>query len=435
MRGGMVAAVALGIIALILSSSALYMLYVQNSELRDLISMQSSTLSGLSSNVSKLSGNVRNVSNGLSKFSSIIAAVNKKVKGLELIMKNLREELRNVKGNVSFLARDVNKSISSLKLMIEESRYPISVTDALGRSVTIMHRPARIVSTAPSITEVLFLIGAGKQVVGVDEFSNYPPEVQQLKKNGTIKVVGGFSTLNIEAILKLRPDLVVMTSGVQLRYAKELSDMGIAVYVIKTESLSDIFEDILTLGLITSHQDRAVKVVQEMSTIILKARERVLNYLNQTGGKKVRVYYEIYPDYWTIGSGSFINDLLQLAGGINIFSNITHPYFVASPESIVKANPEVILVNYNYGQFGPPSKLVQRLRSRPGWSNLTAFKEGRIYVISTELEDIIDRPGPRAALAVDALAHILYPNAFGVKVPEVINGTVLKSWGIPTSLG
>ena len=147
------------------------------------------------------------------------------------------------------------------------------------------------------------------------------------------------------------------------------------------------------------------------------------------------MYYEIYPDYWTIGSGSFINDLLQLAGGVNIFSNVTRPYFVASPESIVKANPEVVLVNYNYGQFGPPSKLIQRLRSRPGWSNLTAFKEGKVYVISKGLEDIIDRPGPRAALAVDALAHILYPDAFGVKVPEVINGTVLESWGVPTSLG
>ena len=429
------AAIGIGLIALIVSGVALYMLYAQSLEIRKLIHMQSAALSNLSSNVSKIREGVKNVSGGLKKFSSRVAAIDEKVQDLEAVLKNFRSELRTVKGNVSDLAGSINESIASLKSMIQESRYPFSITDALGRSVTINHKPLRIVSTAPSVTEMLFLIGGGKQVVGVDQFSNYPPIVQQLRKNGTLKVVGGFSTLNIEAILKLKPDLVVMTSGVQLKYAKELSDMGVTVYVVKTETVSDIFEDVLTLGLITGHQDNAAKVVQDMSNIILNTRGKVLNYLNQTGGKEAKVYYEIYPDCWTIGSGSFINDLIQLAGGVNIFSNVTRPYFIASPESVVKANPGVILVNYNYGQFGPPNKLLQRLEKRPGWGNITAFENDRAYVISGLLEDIIDRPGPRVAIAIDALAHILYPQAFSVKVPEVINESVLKAWGVPTSIG
>jgi len=428
-------AIAVGLIALIISGVALYMIHIQNAALRELINMQSATLSRLSSNVSKIREGVRSVGKGLSNFSSRISAINERVRNLENVLKSFRGELSSVKGDVNALAQSVNKSISKLRSLMAELRYPISVTDALGRSVTITHKPVRIVSTAPSVTEILFIIGAGKQVVGVDRYSNYPPIVQQLKKNGTLKVVGGFSTLSIEAILRLKPDLVVMTTGVQLRYAKELSDMGITVYVIKTSRVSDIFDDILTLGLITGHHDEAVKVVQEMSNIILNVREKVSAYLSKAGGRKVSVYYEIYPNYWTVGKGSFINDLIQLADGVNIFANITRPYFIASPESVVKANPSVVLINYNYGQFGTPDKLIHRLESRPGWHNITAFKHGRAYVVSDGLEDMVDRPGPRVAIAIDALAHILYPQAFGVKVPEVINETVLETWGVPTSIG
>jgi len=435
MKIGIIAAIGIGLIALVVGGVALYMLYAQNIELRKLIHMQSATLGSLSSNVSRIREGVKNVSEGLNKFSSKVSTLNKKVQDLETVLNNLKGELATLKSNISNLKEGINESIDSLTSLIKSTRYPLSITDALGRSVTISHKPERIISTAPAITEILFLIGAGKQVVGVDQFSNYPPLVKQLKQNGSLKVIGGFSTINVEAILKLKPDLIIMTTGVQLKYAKVLTDMGLTVYVIKTGSVSDIFEDILTIGLITGHQNKAAKVVQEMSTIILDAREKVIDYLNQTGGNKVRVYYEIYPDYWTFGSGSFINDLIELAGGINIFSNVTRPYFIASPESVMKANPEVILVNYNYGQFGKPDKLLQRLKDRSGWGNITAFKLGRAYVISGELEDIIDRPGPRVAIAVDALAHILYPKAFGVVVPEVINESVLMSWGIPTSLG
>jgi len=436
MRQLLTATLAISLIAVVLAGVAVYLLYAQTSQIHELLSKENEKLNQLSTDVNSLKGGVSEFKGTIGNFSSALRLIEKRVSSLEEIIKGISPKIANINESLQRISSRFNRSLSSLKELIQESKYPITLTDALGRTVTIPHRPLRIVSTAPAITEILFSIGAGKQVVGVDQFSNYPPVIKELKKNGTIKVVGGFSTLSLEAILKLKPDLVVTTAGVQEKYAKELIDMGLTVYVVKTASVADVFDDILVLGTITGNQDKAYELVEEMSHMILNVRERVIKYLNETGEKPLKVYYEIYPDYWTVGRSSFINDLISLAGGENIFENVTRPYFVASPESIVKGNPTVIIVNYNYGQFGTPQKLVERIASRSGWSNITAVKKKHVYVISGVLEDIMDRPGPRLVIGVEALARIFYPKAFGLKeVPMALNETVLKEWGLPLTMG
>lgn len=460
-------AIGIAIIALILSFIALGFMYWQSQSLKALIAKQNEELSKLTqklgnieknlagnsgkiesigqevsnvanevssmkSNVSNVVSNLQNVKSGLNSMQGSVKELSNTMKSVSAEVESLAEKLASVTSNVTSL----QKQITVIQKQVETIRYPLTLTDALGRQVTIPSKPQRIVSTAPSITEILFLVGAGSNVVGVDKFSNYPPVVKELIKNGTIKVVGGFSTLNIEAILMLKPDIVFMTTGVQERYAKELAGMGITVFVLPTRDMSDVFSDILTVGLITGHFDKALKAVEEMRNIITSTRLKVEEYLNKTGGKPVKVYYEIYPDYWTIGRTSFINDIITLAGGDNIFENETTPYFVASSEAIITANPDVILMNYNYGYFGSVDDLIKRITSREGWANITAVKEGRIYVFSGVAEDIMVRPGPRAALAIALMARVLYPQAFGITVvPHNINETVMQEWGIPTSLG
>ncbi len=455
------------IIALILSFIALGFMYWQNQSLRSLIARQNeelnklaqklgsieknlasnsgkiedigqkvssvaSEVSSVKSSVSNVASNLQSVQSGLNSVQSNVEKLSNTVKSVTAEVKSLAERLASVTSNVTL----IQDQIKAVQKQVESIRYPLTLTDALGRQVTIPYKPQRIVSTAPSITEILFLVGAGNNVVGVDKFSNYPPVVKELVKNGTIKVVGGFSTLNIEAILMLKPDIVFMTTGVQERYAKELAGMGVTVFVLPSRDMSDVFSDILTVGLITGHFNKALKVVEEMRNIITSTRLKVEEYLNKTGSKPVKVYYEIYPDYWTVGRTSFINDIITLAGGVNIFENETTSYFVASPEAVIAANPDVILMNYNYGYFGTVNDLIKRITSREGWANITAVKDGRIYVFSGVAEDIMVRPGPRAALAIALMARVLYPQAFGITVvPHNINETVMQEWGIPTSLG
>jgi iron complex transport system substrate-binding protein len=425
LKGYALILVSISLIAVVISGIALYLIYAQTQTLTNLIAGESARLDSISSHITALKEEVGNIKENVSRLSSNIAGVQSRISELSSKLSLLGEK-----------ESSLEHKILDLEKKIEEAKYPITVTDALGRSVTISHKPVRIVSAAPSITETLFLIGAWNQVVGVDQFSNYPPIVNELKKNGTLAVIGGFATLNIEEILKIKPDLIITSTGVQEKYARELSDMGLTVIVMRTSSISDVFNDILTLGVITGHPEKAVDIVNSMRETIIETREKVTAYLNATGVEPVKVYYEIFPDYWTVGGGSYINDLIELAGGVNIFSNVTNAYFVTSPEAVLKNDPEIILTNYNYGQFGTPQELVNHIASRQGWSNITAVKNGHIYVIQGTLEDIIDRPGPRVAIGVEALARIFYPQAFNIEeIPQTINDTVLESWGINLSAG
>ncbi len=420
------------IIAFILGAVATALTYYETQSLHSELLKQYSNLRSIEEDLHGLNAKLSSLNSSMGSMRSQLGDVGHKVSGLEGKITELSREFSNLKAGETSLKSEMLK----LQEEVNEAKYPMTFTDALGRSVTVYKIPERIVSVAPSFTEILFLIGAGKQVVGVDEFSNYPPVVNQLKKNGSLKVVGGFSTINIEAVLNLKPDLVVMTGGVQAKYAKELSDMGITVLVLRSGSISDIFSDIMILGAVTGHEGKALELVKWMRNTIIETHEAVQKYLNETSQHPFKVYYELFPDYWTMGGDSYISDMLSLAGGVNIFQNVTKPYFVASPEAIMSANPDVIIINYNYGQFGTPQALMKRISSRPGWSNITAVKGDKIYVIQGGAEDIMDRPGPRAALGVAILARILYPQAFNLtSQPHIINDSVLQLWGLSVPEG
>ena len=420
----------------------------------------SSSIAGIKENFLALQNNLSKVNSAVNEIRSSISSTNEKLSKLERKVVHIEGALANVNrsmditwsklselstllatlatnvSKVSLKYGELEKSLIMIKEYIASLKYPMAVTDALGRQVIITHEPERIVSAAPSITEILFAIGAGDKVVGVDKYSNYPPIVNELVKNGTIEVIGGFSTVNVEKIALLRPDVVFLTTGVQEKFIKELASMGITVYVLSDKSIEDVFTDILMIGIIVNKADNAVKLVDELKTRLMKTYLAVREYLNKTNTQPLKVYFEVYPDYWTIGRNSFINDIIVLAGGENIFSDVETPYFPASPEEIINRNPDVILTTAMYGSFGPPENLINRIKLREGWSNITAVKEGRVYVFKGALEDIMIRPGPRVAIAVEVLARVLYPEAFNISsVPSVVDDNVVKSWGICLTFG
>ncbi len=278
--------------------------------------------------------------------------------------------------------------------------FPQTQRDALDREVTIAARPVRIVSLAPSVTESLFAIGAGAQVVGRTEFCNYPPEATSLP------TIGGFSarSISIEAILALEPDLVMAGTRSQKDVVATLADAGLTVYTLAPATLADIQAGLLTLGEITGNVDGAEAVVADMQARIQAVTEKT-NTL--TAEARVRVYYEVANEPFTTATqATVIGELLALAGANNIFGELEGTYPEVSGEQIATLDPQAIL--------GPSSRAEQltadAMAARSGWATISAVQTGAVYVVDS---DLISRPGPRVVDALEAIAALLYPTLFG----------------------
>ncbi|ASJ07017.1 ABC transporter substrate-binding protein [Thermococcus pacificus] len=282
--------------------------------------------------------------------------------------------------------------------------YPLTVTDFEGRTVTIDKEPQRIVSLAPSITETLFYIGAGGKVVGVTDYDDFPPAVKNITR------VGGYGKYaNLEIIASLNPDLIV-ADDFSMGILDSLEKIA-PVIILSPKSIDDVYRKVELLGKVTNREEGARAVVADM-------KARVSYVTSMVAGKqKVRTFFLLsyYNGYWTAGNGTFINDLISLAGGENIFADISG-WGAANAEQIIKRNPEVIIISPNAG-IKP-----EDLCSGP-LSNVDAVKNGRVYIISDE--NLVVRPGPRIVHGLEEIAeYLLHPEAFNYQPqPLVCNAT------------
>jgi len=277
---------------------------------------------------------------------------------------------------------------------------PISVTDDLGRTVTLDAVPRRIVSLAPSVTEILFAIGADPRVVGNTRFCNYPPEAADLPE------IGGFSasSISIEAIVGLEPDLVIAGTARQQPVVEQLEQLGVPVVVLAPASVDAVYASILQVGVLTGNSDEAMQVVATMQDRIAAVADVVATIPDT---ERPTVYWEVFNDpLTTTGPNTFIGQMMALIGATNIFADASEDYPAISPETVFERNPQVIL--------GPDSQgdllTAEALSERPGWADIQAVRDGRVYTLDG---DIISRPGPRLADAIESLAATLYPAAFG----------------------
>lgn len=275
----------------------------------------------------------------------------------------------------------------------------LTLTDALGRQVALEGVPARIVSLAPSATEILFAVGAGPQVVGVTQFCNYPPEADALPE------VGGFTadTISVEAIVDLTPDLVIAGSASQLPVVEALEQLNIPALVFDPTSFEEVYANIEQLGYATGH-------VAEADTVVASMRERVKAVTDVVAeipaAERPAVFWEVFDEpLMTAGPNTFIGQMIDLAGATNIFAEATEDYPQVSAEAILERDPAIIL-----GPTSHADKLTPELvAARPGWGELSAVQEGRVYLLDG---DTTSRPGPRLADALEELAKTLYPERF-----------------------
>jgi iron complex transport system substrate-binding protein len=278
---------------------------------------------------------------------------------------------------------------------IPEVIYPLTIRDDIGRTIEMGTEPRRIVSLSPGNTEILFALGLDEQVVGVSDYCDYPAPAKEKQK------VGGFATISIERVASLEPDLVLATGGVQLRTVDRLEDLGIKTLVLSPKTVEGILNDIELVGEITNRNNEANILVEK-----LKNRIKFIESATRQKKSTPRVYYEIWHSpLMSAGQDTWINELIGLAGGLNIFSDSSDPYPIISTELVIERDPEIIVIKRGY--MGGIAK--EDIEGRLGWDRITAVKMGRIYEIE---EDILIRPGPRIIEGLETLAALIHPQLF-----------------------
>lgn len=274
----------------------------------------------------------------------------------------------------------------------------ITVTDSANRTLTLAAPPQRIVSLAPSTTEIAFALGLDNRVVAVDNWSDYPAETKDLPK---LKML----PMNLEQVVAFKPDLVLAAGITNADDVKKMADLKLTVLVVgaSTMSFDSIYSDILLVGKATGTEAKAKTITDAM-----KQKVDALKANLAKAQTKPRVYWEIDATDpakpYTPGPGSFINDLIALAGGVNIAANAKSAWAQINAEEIVAANPDLIILSDTaYGIT------VESAKARKGWSAISAVKNAQVFPID---ENLVSRPGPRIADGLEATAKLIHPELF-----------------------
>lgn len=265
--------------------------------------------------------------------------------------------------------------------------------DDIGRKVTVI-KPERLVSLTPSSTEILFALGLGDKVVGVDDYSNYPAAALKIDK------VGAYDKPILEKIVALKPDLVLADS-IHEEAVKRLEEMGISVAVVFPSDLEEVLTGIRWIGIATGARDRAVELEAELTERIRLVDEKVASIPEQ---ERPWVYYEVSSEpIMTAGPKTLSSELMVRAGGCNIAHDAATDYPEFSPEAIVSRNPDVIIFPEIHGTDAVE---VETIKARPGWGTVKAVQNGRLYSIDA---DILSRPGPRVVEALEKMMRLFHP--------------------------
>ncbi|MGQ9497151.1 MAG: ABC transporter substrate-binding protein [Desulfotomaculales bacterium] len=275
--------------------------------------------------------------------------------------------------------------------------FPVQVTDDAGRRVTVPSPPERIVSLAPSITEILFALGLEAQVVGVTDVCDYPPAAKQKEK------IGSFADPSLEKIVALKPDLV-LAADINQKVVDRLERLNVPAIVLKPRDVDGVLGNITLVGRATGRERQAADLVRELRARI----DAVMSKVELFAAARPKVYYEVwYEPLCTAGPGTFIDDVIRLAGGVNVAADAPQPWPQYSLEVLLRKNPDVMLHSYGHDNTG--HQTAEDIARRPGWSGLNFVRHRRIYVIDA---DLITRPGPRLVKAVEAVAQMLHPEIF-----------------------
>jgi iron complex transport system substrate-binding protein len=260
----------------------------------------------------------------------------------------------------------------------------LQITDDRGVTVTLAASPRRIVTLLPSLTETVCELGECARLVGVDRFSNFPASVRALPQ------VGGGIDPNIEAIVALRPDLVLAATS--SRGVERLEALGLKVLALEPRSSADAQRVMGKLGQVLEVPD-AQRIWRAIDAGVAAAAQSI-----PPSARKTRVYFEVSRGPYAAGPSSFLGEMLQRLGVRNIVGPELGPFPRINPEFVVRADPDLIMIG---------ERNAQGLAQRPGWAGMRALREQRLCIFSEAESDILVRPGPRMAEAARLLARCI----------------------------
>jgi iron complex transport system substrate-binding protein len=274
--------------------------------------------------------------------------------------------------------------------------FPVTITDDDGVSVTLGAAPRRLITFAPSATEIVYALGLGHELVGVSgKYDDYPPAAKQVQEVGG---AGDFGVdPNIETVVSLEPDLLLTIEGGDA-WKSRLRELGVPVFTIDATGLDDLLHDIDTVGRLTGAVEAAAALTARMAAEDHRIEEAV------AGEARVSCFFEVYyPPLTTVGPGTFISDLLDRAGCDSTSASATSDYPQWSVDDLVRDSPDVYLVS---SESGVSPGAVEK---RPGFDAIDAVASGTVVLIDS---DLVSRPGPRIVDGLRLLAEALHPNAF-----------------------
>ena len=249
------------------------------------------------------------------------------------------------------------------------SHAVIEVTDDAGHNIRLSQPAQRIISLAPNITEILFHIGAGKQIVGADEYSNYPPAAKDITR------VNNHATANYELILSLQPDLVIAwQSGNGETVIRRIRELGIPIFLVETRRLDDIPNLYMQLGQLTGHDDYAEDKADDFA--------KKLHHLRVSNQAKpvVKAFYQVWSDpLITLNGEHIVSDIIELCGGKNIFHQALPLVPYVNIESILAADPQVIIAG------GGEQERQMQIAKWQQWPSISAVSDKHIYTIPADL--------------------------------------------------
>lgn len=276
----------------------------------------------------------------------------------------------------------------------------MNLTDGLGRAIKLAGPAQKVISLAPSNTELLFAVGAGKQVIARDEMSDYPAEAAALP------AVGSFDKYNLEQIVALKPDLVLLAEINNVELVKKLEELGLVVYYLNNpKTIEDLYANLGIVAGLTGHQTESAALVETLKQRVAAVDEKI-----KTVSTRPVILYELdstdpaHP--YTVGPGTFVDQLLVRAGGANMVTvaGITDQYPQVSIEQVVTTDPDMIILGDSMWGVS-----VESVGQRPGWEKLKAVSSGQVYPFD---DNTVSRPGPRMVDGLEALARLIHPELY-----------------------
>ncbi len=279
------------------------------------------------------------------------------------------------------------KFLAVLLLLFSGAVHALQVTDDRGVAVTFLQSPQRIVSLLPSLTESVCAMEQCQRLVGVDRYSNFPDSLKALPK------LGGGMDPNIEAIVALKPD-VVLVSG-KSRASERLEALGIKVVALETKNHADVKRVLKVLGVLLAVPDSqgADRLWRIIDSSVSAAAQSL-----PAKAKTARVYFEVSRGPYAAGESSFIGETLARLGVKNVVPAKLGPFPRLNPEYVVRANPDVIMIG---------NRSMVNAVAYPGWNSIKAVRDKQVCVFSNEEADVVVRPGPRMAEAARLMAKCL----------------------------